>query len=325
MRKPSRTSSFGVSKRESHDASAFYARRLYQPDPGTPAGGNPADGGPAASGLGNPARDAPAGPPAAAGEAPLPPEARNQVIAGDSRSMGELPDGCVHLMVTSPPYNVGKDYDEDLTLDEYRDLLRDVFRETYRVLAPGGRACVNVANLGRRPYLPLHSFIIEDMLALGFLMRGEIIWNKAASSGGSTAWGSWMSASNPTLRDVHEYILVFSKPPFGRPANGRTSTITRDEFLEYTKSVWEFPSESARRVGHPAPFPVELPRRLIQLYTFLGDVVLDPFCGSGSTCIAALETGRDFVGYDINPEYVELARRRIEAAQRAVPARPLFP
>src|SRR5690606_1367297 len=233
-------------------------------------------------------------------------------LVGDSRSMHQLPDRCVHLMVTSPPYNVGKDYDEDLTLDEYRQLLRDVFRETWRVLVPGGRACINVANLGRKPYIPLHSYIIEDMLSLGFLMRGEIIWNKAASSGGSTAWGSWMCAANPTLRDVHAYLLAFSKPPLGRKRpEGRENTITRDEFLEYTKSVWEFPSESARKVGHPAPFPVELPRRLIQLYTFSGEVVLDPFCGSGSTCVAALETGRLYVGYDINPDYVELAQARL--------------
>jgi len=179
----------------------------------------------------------------------------------------------------------------------------------------GGRACVNVANLGRRPYIPLHSYVISDMIEVGYLMRGEIIWHKAASAGVSTAWGSWMSASNPVLRDVHEYILVFSKGGMRRSGGGRRSTISREEFLDYTKSVWSFPAESARRVGHPAPFPVELPYRLIQLYTFEGDVVLDPFCGSGATCIAALKTRRHFVGFDIDPDYVELSRRRIRELQ----------
>jgi site-specific DNA-methyltransferase (adenine-specific) len=215
-------------------------------------------------------------------------------------------------MVTSPPYNVGKDYDEDLSLDEYLAFLRRVWKEVYRVLVPGGRACVNVANLGRKPYIPLNGLIAKEMIELGFLMRGEIIWDKAASSSTSTAWGSWQSATNPTLRDTHEYILVFSKGSFRRDKmDGRTSTISKDEFLEFTKSVWEIPSESARKVGHPAPFPVDLPYRLTQLYTFSNEVVLDPFMGSGQTALAALKASRHFIGYEINGEYLELANRRI--------------
>ena len=170
-----------------------------------------------------------------------------------------------------------------------------------------------MANLGRKPYLPLSAFIVEAMLDIGFLMRGEIIWDKGSSAGVSTAWGSWLSAKNPTLRDTHEYILIFSKQTFDRPNPfGRKSTITREEFLEFTKSVWRFPAESAQKVGHPAPFPVELPYRLIQLYTFEGEVVLDPFMGSGTTAIAALMTGRHFVGYEVEEEYVQLAERRIK-------------
>jgi len=280
-----KTSSFGVSKRESHDSSEFYSRKMY---------GDAKE---------NPGEHL---------ERRIPEEILDTVICGDSRDMSMIPDDSVHLMVTSPPYNVGKDYDEDLALDEYRDLLREVFAEVYRKLVVGGRACVNVANLGRRPYIPLHSFIIRDMTEIGFLMRGEIIWFKAASAGSSTAWGSWLSASNPTLRDVHEYILVFSKGSMRRVTEGRESSIARDEFLEYTKSVWAFPTESAKKVGHPAPFPVELPYRLIQLYTFERDVVLDPFCGSGTTCIAAVRTNRRYLGLDINEEYVNLARERIE-------------
>jgi DNA modification methylase len=161
-------------------------------------------------------------------------------------------------------HNVGKEYDQDLTLNEYRQMLKRVWSEVYRVLVPGGRACINIANLGRKPYIPLHAYIIEDMNRIGFLMRGEIIWDKAASASSSTAWGSWQSASNPTLRDVHEYILVFSKESYRRkPPEERANTIERDQFLEYTKSIWTFPSVTARKVGHPAPFPEELPARLM--------------------------------------------------------------
>jgi site-specific DNA-methyltransferase (adenine-specific) len=227
--------------------------------------------------------------------------------------MTDLPDCSVHIVVTSPPYNVGKEYDEDLTLDDYREFLRSVMSEVYRVLVAGGRVCVNLANLGRRPYLPLHAFFIQDMLELKFLMRGEIIWNKASSASPSTAWGSWCSPANPALRDTHEYILIFSKQTFSRPNPfQRKPTISREEFLEFTKSVWQFPAESARKVKHPAPFPVELPYRLIQLYTFEGEVVLDPFIGSGTTAIAAIKTRRVFVGYEINPDYVSIADERIK-------------
>lgn len=283
-----RTSSFGVSKRESHDSSTFYSRRLYEKRNEETC---------------------------AYHEETIRDDVINKIHLWDSRDLSMLPDQSIHLMVTSPPYNVGKDYDEDLSLEEYIGLLRAVFEEVHRVLVVGGRACVNVANLGRRPYIPLHTHIIAEMLEIGYWMRGEIIWDKGASAGASTAWGSWMSPSNPSLRDVHEYILVFSKDSMRRHKNGRESTITREEFLEYTKSVWAFPSESANRVGHPAPFPVELPYRLIQLYTFEGDVVLDPFCGSGTTCVAALETGRNYVGLDNNEEYVRLARGRMEKAK----------
>lgn len=287
-----RTSAFGSKGRISHDSSHFYASRLYQHQPQSE------DSSPYV-------------------EQSLPATALDHVILGDSRHMDDLPDNSIHLMVTSPPYNARKIYDQDLTLDEYLDLLRAVFRETYRVLVPGGRACVNVANLGRKPYIPLSSFINQIMLEEGYLMRGEIIWDKGASAGNSTAWGSWKSASNPTIRDVHEYILVYSKGRFRRERQQQESTISRDEFLEYTKSVWTFPTVSAKRVGHPAPFPVELPRRLIQLYTFAGDVVLDPFMGSGATAIAALQQGRHYVGYEIKEEYVTLAQQRIAKAQAA--------
>jgi site-specific DNA-methyltransferase (adenine-specific) len=215
------------------------------------------------------------------------------------------------LKISIFSYNATKDYDEDLSLGEYRDLLKAIFKETYKKLVTGGRACINVANLGRKPYIPLHSYIIEDMLDIGFFMRGEIIWNKASSASASTAWGSWLSAGNPVLRDIHEYILVFSKESFSRKRRNKKNTISKEDFLEWTKSVWTFPAVSAQSIGHPAPFPVELPYRLIQLYTFEGDVVLDPFVGSGQTAIAAIKANRHYVGYDINEDYAKLAEKRI--------------
>lgn len=285
-KKGTRTSPFGTMGKINHDSTPFYSSKLYESLPREEKIDYI--------------------------ENSMPEVFLNKVFCKSSEHMEELPDNSVHLMITSPPYNVGKEYDKDLTLEEYREFLKRVWKEIKRVLVPGGRACINIANLGRKPYIPLHAFIIQDMLDLGFLMRGEIIWNKGSSAGTSTAWGSWLSAKNPTLRDVHEYILVFSKGNFSRKSFGKKSTISKEEFLEFTKSIWNFPTESARRIGHPAPFPVELPYRLIQLYTFEGDVVLDPFMGSGQTAIAALKTGRYYVGYEINPEYVKLAEERIK-------------
>ena len=280
------TSAFGSPGRRSHDSSRFYGSRMYG--------------------------DLKVGEPSVVAESQVPLKYLDKIFCRSSESMEELPDNSVHLLVTSPPYNAGKEYDEDLTLGEYRDFLSAVWREAYRVLAPGGRVCLNVASLGRKPYLPLHAFLAEDLIGAGFLMRGEIIWNKSSSAGTSTAWGSWQSARNPTLRDVHEYILVFSKMSFGRSPGDKKPTITKDEFLELTKSVWSFGSESAKKIGHPAPYPVELPSRCIKLYTFEGDVVLDPFMGSGTTAVASLTLGRHFVGYEVSPEYVALAEKRIE-------------
>lgn len=279
----------GTSSRVGHDADPYYSRKVNDHVRVINGGKQP--------------------------EVDCPPEAVNKIFAHSSERMSELPDNCIHLMVTSPPYNVGKDYDEDLSLKEYREMLRSVWSETFRVLAPGGRACVNVANIGRKPYIPLNALITTDMLDIGFLMRGEIIWHKGASAGVSCAWGSWRSASNPVLRDTHEYIMVYCKGDFKRQTKkdkrGKNS-IQKTDFLEWTKSVWNFPAESATRVGHPAPYPEELPTRLIHLYTFENDIVLDPFMGSGTTALAAKVLSRNWVGYDISEEYVVMANNRLE-------------
>jgi site-specific DNA-methyltransferase (adenine-specific) len=290
-REGTKSSSFGTNGRINHDSSKFYDSKLYKE-------------------LNNYKEIS-----KTVNE--FPKELLNKIIHGSCEQMSQIPDSSLHLMITSPPYNVSKDYDNDLSLNEYLTLLKTAFSETYRVLVNGGRACINVANLGRKPYIPLSDYISKMMIEIGFNMRGEIIWNKAASASPSTAWGSWQSAANPTLRDIHEYILVFSKGDYKRERKKeefekRKNTISKEQFMEWTKSIWTMNAESARRIGHPAPFPEELPYRLIQLYSFTNDIILDPFIGSGTTGVAALKSDRFFIGYDTNEEYIKLAEKRLE-------------
>lgn len=309
-RRSTSTSAFGVSRRESHDASGFYRRFS---------------------------------PPLLTSDAEVAPSrALDRMILGDARCMDEVPDASVALVVTSPPYFAGKEYEAELGRDgvpatylEYLQLLRDVFAECVRKLEPGGRIAVNVANLGRRPYRSLSADvtgILQDDLRL--LLRGEVVWIKQRGSSGSCAWGSFQRASNPVLRDTSERVIIASKGRFDRsvPVRERErrglpfrSTMTRDDFMEYTLDVWEFPSESATRVGHPAPFPVELPRRLIEMYTYRDDLVLDPFAGSGTTAVAALRCGRHYAGYDLDDSYVRLAETRLEAEEPSAPGDPPTP
>lgn len=295
MAKKTATSSFGTPRREGHDASEFYSRNLY---------------------AGLPALRVDLDLPGADEVRSVPDRPReewvDQIYCHTSERMVHVPDDSVALDFTSPPYNAGKEFDEDLDLAEYFGLISRVAREVYRVLQPGGRYLVNIANLGRKPYIPMHAYFYALHMAAGFLPVGEIIWRKGRGMNSNCAWGTWRSARRPVLRDVHEYILVFSKERFGRPDAGE-STISGEEFMEATLSVWEIQPASARKVGHPAPFPVELAERAIRLYTYKGDVVLDPFNGSGATCVAALKNGRHYVGYDIVPEYCELARKNLAA------------
>jgi modification methylase len=284
--KGTETSSFGTSGRINHDSTKFYNSKLYSSLDAKEVTDK--------------------------SESAFPAEYINKIILGSAENMKQIPDSSVHLMITSPPYNVSKEYDEDLSLNEYLNLLRNTFKETYRVLINGGRACINVANLGRKPYIPLSDYISQMMIDMGFNMRGEIIWNKAASASPSTAWGSWQSAANPILRDIHEYILIFSKGDYKREKEDRQNTISKEQFIEWTKSIWTMNAESARRVGHPAPFPEELPYRLIQLYSFKDDIILDPFMGSGTTGIAAIKCDRKFTGYEINPDYIKLSEKRLK-------------
>lgn len=275
------TVAFGTGKREGHDSSKFYSRKMFKA-----------------------ATQAHHGTIGEVGDW------ANRIYCQSSTAMEQVPDNSVGLAFTSPPYNVGKEYDTDIDLADYLTLVGDVGREVFRVLRPGGRYVVNIANIGRKPYIPLTAEFYRVHQAIGFLPMGEIIWQKGRGANGSCAWGSWKSAKAPRLRDLHEYLLVFAKGDFSRPDKG-ISDIGRDEFMQSTLSIWDIAPESAKRVGHPAPFPIALAERVIRLYSYANDVVLDPFAGSGTTCIAAKRNSRNYVGYDISADYCRLAESRL--------------
>ena len=236
---------------------------------------------------------------------------KNKIFNKSSEDMNELVDNCVSLTVTSPPYNIGKDSDLELNDEEYWKMINKVFSETYRVTKSGGRLVVNVANLGRKPYIPFSKYFTEALNEIGFIMRGEIIWQKSKGANANFAWGSWLSASNPVIRDIHEYCLVFSKDSMKNSSGGK-STIEKDEFMESTLSIWNITPEKAKKIGHPAPFPVELPKKFINLYSFKDDLILDPFIGSGTTAVASELLKRKYVGYEINKNYIEIANNRLK-------------
>jgi site-specific DNA-methyltransferase (adenine-specific) len=304
-RRRTSTSNFGAGRRESHDSTAFYDR-FRPPDLSDDD------------------------------SIELPQPVREPFVCGDARHMNQVPDGSVALVVTSPPYFAGKAYEEELEREgvpgsylEYLQLLSDVFGECTHKLEPGGRIAVNVANLGRKPYRSLSADVIRILQDdLGLLLRGELIWQKGEGASGSCAWGSFRSAANPVLRDITERVVIASKGRFDRARTVKQrrnedlpheSTLMTEDFMALTLDMWSIPPESARRVGHPAPFPVELPEQLIRLYTFSNDLVLDPFMGSGSALVAAARLGRRYVGYDLDPAYVAVARSRVEKALAPAP------
>lgn len=238
-----------------------------------------------------------------------------------SESLHDIEDNSVHLIITSPPYNCGIDYgvySDSQEFGDYLKMLDKVWKGCERVLTPGGRIAINTAHgTGRRPYLPLGSYITLQ-IEQRFELRGTIIWQKGESAN-LTSWGSWRSPSDPSLRDVCEIIVVANKP--GRIHVPETSMLLENnkrvspwlnanDFMKLTLDHW-FVSPETSRSSHPAPFPVEIPLRLMKLYAFPGATILDPFAGSGSTGVAAKELGLDCHLYEISHEYCDVMRNRL--------------
>lgn len=240
----------------------------------------------------------------------------NKIICGDAlKVLKKLPDNSIHLAITSPPYNLDmpyKNHNDAMPYDEYLKWMGEVWKETKRVLVSGGRLCINIGENKRQDItFPTYSAFIQQCINLGMLYRGTIIWNKH-SAAKHTAWGSWKSASNPHIVPRHEYILVFSKDEWKLKSGNEKSDITDKEFMEYTRSIWTFAPESRKMVRHPAPFPEELPYRLIKFYSFPKQIVLDMFCGSGTVGVVAKRLGRDFILIDNCLDYCKLSQERIK-------------
>jgi site-specific DNA-methyltransferase (adenine-specific) len=220
----------------------------------------------------------------------------------------------VDLIVTSPPYGIGIEYgtyDDSTPYDKYLEFSKKWLRKCYKLAKSDGRLCLNIPLDKNKP---TKQSVCADLTTVakrvGWKYEGTVVWNEQNMSRG-TAWGTYASAWAPHIIAPVEVIVVFYKRIWKKAEKG-TSDITTDEFKKWAKGVWEFSGASKTRIGHPAPFPVELPRRCIKFYSYVTDTVLDPFCGSGTTLLACLETGRAGIGVEINKEYCELAARRIQ-------------
>jgi len=218
------------------------------------------------------------------------------------------------LIVTSPPYNVDVRYGsfrDDIPYDRYLDFTRRWLERALGVVRVDGRMCLNVPlDKNRGGQQSVYADVVAIAKEVGWRYHSTIVWNEGNISR-RTAWGSWLSARAPYVIAPVEVIVVFYRERWRKTSGSGVSDISRDEFVEWTNGLWTFPGESRRRVGHPAPFPVELPRRCIKLFSFVGDTVLDPFLGSGTTLVACARLGRRGIGVEIDREYCELAKSRL--------------
>ena len=253
-------------------------------------------------------------------ENPLPETFRDQIVCGDSEALlRELPDNCIDLVFTSPPYNFGLDYsgaddDSDGDATDWESYFAKLFRvldECIRVLKHGGRIVVNVQPLFS-DYIPSHHIISSYLMKRRLIWKGEILWEKNNYNCNYTAWGSWKSPSSPYLKYTWEFLEVFCKGDLRKSGDPADADISADSFKEWVVAKWSIPPERRMRdFRHPAIFPEELARRVMQLFSFQRDVVLDPFVGVGTTCVAARRNNRSFVGIDVSEEYCATARRRL--------------
>ena len=234
------------------------------------------------------------------------------IICGDCRDlMDKMASDSVDMLITSPPYNLGVEYDsydDNLELKSYLEFLNDVWKKAYRIIKPGGRIAITIANIRRSPFIPLTSYVTQQLIENGYILRGYIYWDKGFESS-STAWGSFQSASNPVLVNDRETIIVGYKNSPKLQHTG-TSTITKKEFMTNVQSVWKMNAEHVLKTTHPAPFPEEMPRRLIRLYTYEHDLIFDPFCGSGTVPFVAKMNNRRYVACDVSEHYCEMAKSR---------------
>lgn len=226
-----------------------------------------------------------------------------------------IPNDTIDIIVTSPPYNLKinyNDYEDNMDYNDYLKWCEEWISECYRVLKFGGRICINVpmeSNLGGKKYI-MNDYI-NILEKIGFIRNSMAIWNKQNLTS-RTAWGSWMSPSCPNIINPLEVILIYSKGDRKKKGKKENIDITRDEFIEYSLGVWTFGAESAKRIGHPAPFPEELPYRCLKMFSYKNDIVLDPFMGSGTTAVVAKKINRKYIGFELSKEYIHIAEERLK-------------
>ena len=244
----------------------------------------------------------------------------NRIICGDAQEvLARIPDRSIDLIITSPPYNFGHTYAQDPHDDthkwnEYFDKLLLVWKECERVLKPGGRMAVNVQPLFS-DYVPTHHIISSQLARLGLLWKAEFLWEKNNYNAKFTAWGSWKSPSMPYIKYTWEFIEIFDKETHKKTGRREDMDITGEEFKEWVLGKWSFPPEIRMKdYEHPAMFPEELPRRLMKLFSYKNDIVLDPFNGAGTTSLVAWKQGRRFIGIDISEQYCDMALKRMARA-----------
>jgi len=243
----------------------------------------------------------------------FPEDFENKIICGDNLEvMPQMPDESVDLVVTSPPYPGVIRFWEELwhpqNFHKAHEYLWQVWNEALRILKPGCKLIINMANTKRRPYLTNVAKIYEWSVGKCEPL-GEIIWHKGYGQIG-TAWGSYCNPSDPALADQHEYIIVLRK--YGKREKRSGYYLTPFEFKSWRNSVWSIAPEKASAIGHVAPFPIQIPARIIKLYSYPDEIVLDPFVGSGTTPVASIKTGRRYIGIDISEEYCDISKERIK-------------
>lgn len=237
------------------------------------------------------------------------------ILNDDILKTSAIEPGSVDLVVTSPPYNVDIQYDshkDDVSYADYLEFSEKWMARCYDFLKDDGRFCLNVPldkNKGGQQSVGADFTTLAKKI--GYKYHSTVVWNEGNISR-RTAWGSWMSASAPYVIAPVELVIIFYKDSWKKTSGSKQSDVTRDEFMAWTNGLWTFNGESKKRIGHPAPFPLELPRRCVKMFSYVGDTVLDPFMGSGTTLIAAGINGRQAIGVDVDKGYCKLAQARIE-------------